>query len=60
MQNVGNSNVQVAEASAAPDASDHALFLEPGARIWVTPEAGSSVWVWCINGDSVVVTSEAE
>ncbi|MXX62963.1 MAG: hypothetical protein F4112_16180 [Holophagales bacterium] len=62
IQNVGNRNVQIAEAASAPDAGDHALFLEPGEH-WnrdLLPEAGLGIWVWCLNGESVVVTSEAE
>lgn len=60
LQNVGGSTVQVAEAASAPDADDFALVLDPKERIFVTPEAGSSVWVWCVAGASVVVTTEAE
>ncbi len=60
LQNVGGRKILVAEADAAPGANDYAFVVEPGGHIWATPDAGSSVWVWCVQGESVLVTSEAE
>ena len=59
LQNTSNENVLIAEAAdgSPPDATTRdALVVYPGQVVYITPEAGSSVFAWTASSGHVVTT----